>query len=51
MTPNEIDALCAFLLGLGAGFMVHWILFESYRRAAQRKRLQLPPFTTEGQGR
>lgn len=51
MTPAQIDGLTAFLLGLGIGVLVQWAVLEVERRCRIRRRLQMPPFTTEGQGR
>ncbi len=51
MSPDHILGLACFLCGLAAGVLVLFVLFEVERRAEQRRRLQRPPFTTEGQGR
>ena len=51
MSPDQILGLAAFLAGLGVGFLVQWALFERDRRDNIHRRMQQPPFTTEGQGR
>ena len=51
MSSNEILGLAAFLAGLGVGVLVQWVVLEVERRAKMHRRLQMPPFTTEGQGR
>lgn len=51
MTPDQILGLTAFLAGLGVGFMVQFVLSEIDRRDRISRRMQLPPFTTEGQGK